>query len=262
MIRADLYKMFKSSAIKILFGLTSVCAVILIIMAYQIQQGNMEQDLSGVGFLFSDINMTSILGAVLAGIFICSDFDNKTIHNAVTYGCRRVNIILSKTVTFITGVTFIVLPYAVVAGIALGSGNKFGMGKVGIGFLHLITTEAGNTFEVNDILKLILIAITIILVYAAQVSLCVPLAVAIKKPVLVVAIYYGFTILCAQMTGLAAKSEVLKAIFEAVPYDGSYTNITLSSDMKDIIQAIIISTIFLAAMTVISYLTFRKSELK
>ncbi len=262
MLRADLYKIYKSSTIKLLFGITALCAVIMTIMSYLIPQGKLNTGTTGIGFLFSDINMISILGAALAGVFICSDFENKSIHEAITCGIGRGSIILSKAFSYFCAVAFVLMPYAVAAAIALGTGYNFSMGNVGIGFLNLITENAHRTYGISGVLKLAVVMLTLMLVYVAQLSLCVPLAIVLKKPVFVVAIYYGFTILCAQLIGLRKSSEVFADIFAATPYGGNHTLLTAGSEAGDVIKAIVVNLIFIVIMLAATYGLFRKTEIK
>lgn len=98
LILADLFKLCKTMAIKILFGITTVSAVIMAVMAYMIPQGKIGASMTGIGFMLSDISMISILGAVIAGVFICGDFDNKTIHDAIASGCSRGEVIGSNRI--------------------------------------------------------------------------------------------------------------------------------------------------------------------
>ena len=93
LILADLFKLRKSMTIKVLFIITIVSSVIMAMMAHMISQGKINSNMSGIGFMFSDVNMIGILGAVIAGVFICGDFDNKIINDAITNGCSRFAII-------------------------------------------------------------------------------------------------------------------------------------------------------------------------
>lgn len=262
LIWADLFKLRKSMAIKILFGITTVSAVSMGMVAYLIPQGKMNASMAGIGFLFSDINMISILGAVIAGVFICGDFENRTIQDAVANGYSRGAIIVSKATAFCCALAFILLPYAIITGITLSTGSAFSMGSVAVGFLHILTSEAGTAFSASEIWKLLAAMLTLIVVYMAQLSLCIPLALVLKKPVLVVAIYYGFTILCAQLMGLRDSSPVFDRIFACTPYGGNYTFVTLGTGAGDIFKAISVSLIFIIAMIVVTYYAFRKSEIK
>ncbi|MNM89112.1 ABC-2 family transporter protein [compost metagenome] len=249
-------------AFKILFGITTVSAVLMAMMAYWIPQGKIEPSMTGIGFMFSDVNMISILGAVIAGIFICGDFDTKTIHDAITTGHSRGTVIVSKAIVLGSALAFILLPYAIVTGIALGTGFEFNMGSVAVGYLHLLTSEAGTVFSVSEIWKLLAIMLTLIIVYVAQLSICVPLAMVLKKPVLVVAIYYGLSILTAQLIGIANSSRVFDLIFSCTPYGGNYTFLTLDAVAGDFLKAIGVSLAFIIVILAVTFALFRKSEIK
>ncbi len=262
LIRADLFKLRKSTAIKVLFGITTVSALIMAIMAYLIPLGKVEVRLTGLGFMFSDMNMISILGAVIAGILICGDFDNKTIHDAIANGCNRGAVIIGKATVFFCAISFILLPYAIIVGFALSAGSNFSMGSISIGFLNILTSAAGTAFSAAEIWKLLAVMLTMMIVYLGQLSICVPLAFTLKKPVFVVAIYYGFSILSGQLKGLSDSSEVFNSIFSATPYGGNYTLMSLDTLSGDILKAISVSLVFMIVMLAITYFAFRKSEIK
>jgi len=84
----------------------------------------------------------------------------------------------------------------------------------------------------------------------------------LKKSVLVVAIYYGITIFCAQLMGLRGSSTMFDRIFACTPFGGNYTFVTLNSGTGDILKAISVSLIFMIVMLAAAYCAFRKSEIK
>lgn len=262
LILADLFKLRKSMSIKILLGITSVSAVIVTVVAYLISHGKIGVNAAGSWFLFSDVNMISILGAAIACISICGDFENKIIHDAIANGCSRAQVIVSKTVVFSCAIAFISLPYAIVTCIAFSTGAKFSMGSISVGFLHMLTSKGSTSFSASQIWKLIAIMFTLMIVYISQLSICVPLALGSRKPVLVVVIYYGFTILCPKLSGLRSSYKIFDRIFSCTPYAGEYTFVTLNTAAGDICKAVCVSLIFIIAMIVVTYFIFRKSEIK
>ncbi|MHA6534177.1 ABC transporter permease [Paenibacillus sp. BAC0078] len=262
LIWADLYKLRKSLAIKILFGITTISAVAMAFIAHLIPQGKVDESMTGIGFLFSDVNVISILGAVIAGVFICGDFDNKTIHNAIATGSSRVAVIISKTIVFCMALGFILLPYAIITSIALGTNSEYSMGSVAMGFLHVLTSGAGSGLSASGVLKLLGLSLTLMIVYMAQLSITVPLAFVLKKPVLVVAIFYGFSILCGQLGGLAERYPGFDRIFAATPFSGNYSLMTINTGTGVIFKAIAVSLIFLLVMLAITYSVFRRTEIK
>jgi len=84
----------------------------------------------------------------------------------------------------------------------------------------------------------------------------------LKKQVLVVAIYYALSFLCAQLMSLRGSSPGFDRIFDCTPFGGNYTFVTLGTGMGDIFKAIFVSLIFMIVMIAITYGTFRKLELK
>ncbi|WP_026884524.1 hypothetical protein [Clostridium akagii] len=262
LILSDLFKLRKSMAIKILFGITTVSAVTVVVVAYLIQHGKIGAGTTGIWFLFSDANVMSILGAVLAGIFICGDFDNKAINDAISNGYGRGTVIVSKAIVFFCSIALILLPYAIITGIALSTGSKFSMGTDAVGFLHILTKDAGMVFSASKIMKLIVVMLTLMIVYMAQLSVGIPLAFVLKKPILVVPVYYVFTIFCVQLIGLRGRSLMFDRIFACTPFGGNYTFLTFNSAVEDILKAISVSLIFIIVMLGVTYCTFRKSEIK
>lgn len=259
---ADLYKLRKSAAIKFLFGITVFCSIAMITIAYMVQYGKLNTSSTGIGFLISDANMLSILGSVIAGIFICGDFDNRTIHEAIVDGGSRSQVVRGKAALFSCAVLFILLPYIIAVCIGIATGYKFSMGAASVGFLHILTSDAGKTLSAAQIFKLGAIILTISLVYIAQLSLCIPVAILSKKPVIVVAVYYGFTILGIQLTSLAKGNKLFDYIYSCTPYGGTYCFLTLNSGTEDFVKAICVSIIFIIVMIGITCFAFRKSEIK
>ncbi|GFZ33605.1 hypothetical protein CSC2_41310 [Clostridium zeae] len=262
LIIADLFKIRKSKAIKFLFGITTVSAVAMVMMAYLIQQGKIDKSMNGVGFLFSDVNMMSILGATIAAIFICGDFDNKIIHEAIATGNSRLAVLFAKIIVFCCSLVAILFPYIIAVLIAISTGYKFSMGSVAVAFLNLLTVEAGKSLSEVVVWKLIAAIVTLIIVYLSQLSICIPLALVIKKPVLVVTIYYGFTIMFAQLMRLSSNSSIFYNILACTPYGGNYSFVVSSTAYSVLFKAICASVGFMVVMFTIAYIGFRKSEIK
>ncbi|SHO49195.1 ABC transporter permease [Anaerocolumna xylanovorans] len=262
MICADIYKMVKSSAVKILFAITAISSVIMAVLGHFIAEGRINASFGGIAFLFSDINVISILGGAMAGIFICGDFENKTIHEAIASGCSRGKVVISKAAVFFCGVALLLLPYAAVTGIAVGLGSNYSTGKASLGFLYLLTEESGVSLNGADMQKLIVIMAALVIVIAAQLSVCIPLAFSLKRPVLVIGIYYAVSILSAQLLGFAKSSEVFDKIYSFTPFGGRYLFMTLETGAWDIGKSIAVSFFFTVLVLGITCGIFRKAEIK
>jgi ABC-2 type transport system permease protein len=262
LIQADLFKLRKSIAIKVLLAITTVSAALMAVIAYLIPLGKLNDSMTGIGFLFSDVNVMGILGGCVAGLYICGDFDNKTLQDAVANGYSRGAIIVSKAVLLGISLAVILLPYAVITVIFLSTGYEFSMGAVAVGFLNVLTSDWDTLLTAPQVLKMLAVFLTLIIVYVAQFSISVPLAFVLKKPILVVAICYGFSILSAQFVRLSESSPVFKNIISSTPYGGSHAFITLDSSAGDMFKAIAVSIIFMVVVLAFTYSIFRKAELK
>jgi ABC-2 type transport system permease protein len=259
LIQADLYKLIKSTSMKILFGIATACSVIMAVFAYLIPQGKIEASISGIGFMFSDVNVISILGGIIAGIMICRDFDNKTIHDSIAHGNGRGIVIMSKASVLAIALAVILIPYAIVTFITLGTGSEYDMGSVAVGFLHLLTAESASALSGAEFVKIAALMLTLVIVYAAQLSICVPLAFMLKRPIFVMAIYY---VLTAQLIRFSQESPAFDRVFSLTPYGGKHAFVTLDTSAGDLIQTLVISLAFMAVMVAVTYGAFRKSEIK
>jgi ABC-2 type transport system permease protein len=258
---SDLYKIRKSAAMKVLFAIASVSAIAVAVMAFFMARGTLSKNLSGINFLLSDISMMSLLGAVAAGVFVCGDFDNRSIHEAIANGNSRAAVVVSKAASFGTAVLFILLPYVIVTAASIGTGSPFNMG-VSMGFMNLLTTEAGKSLSAADIGKLIFCIVSLVAVYLGQLSVCVLFAMVFKKPVVVVAVNYGLSILVGQLQSIKNASRVFYHIFAVTPFGGSYDLINLGTSCGDLAKAIGVSAAFSAVMLLITFFAVRKSEIK
>ncbi|MFS0722493.1 ABC transporter permease [Paenibacillus sp. 1P07SE] len=257
LIWAEWYKLRKSVAIRILIFITGICAVVMALFAHLIAEGKMAESMGNLGFMFSDMNVISILGAVIAGVYICGDFDNKTIHHMIAGGKSRGTVVAGKAVIIACGLVLILLPYVIVTAAALMSGLAFDMQAAGLGFLNLLSAMPG-TFSAAEAGKLAALMLTLIIVYIAQLSITLPLALMLRKPVLVIVIYYAFSILCGQLAGLGGLDTWLNL----TPYGTDHVLLGADSGYAEMLQSIGISVVFVLAMLLLSYLVFRRAELK
>lgn len=260
LLLVDAYKLWKSTAIRVLIAITTVSAGLVTWFAHQISEGSLDAGLSGIAFMFTDMNVISILGAVLATIVICGDFDNKMIQHAISGGISRGAIIGGKAAILAIAVIVLLLPYGLVTGLAISSGADFSLGKASIGFVNLLTS--GPELGMAGMWKLMAVMLIMMLVYVAQISICLPLALLLRKPVLVIVIYYGFSILTGQLLSISGQYVWFDRLFGLTPYGGRHIFLSLDSGAGDMMQAVTVSLAFFAAMMALTYVMFKKAEIK
>lgn len=257
LIKADLYKMRKTKSIKILFLLCCISATLMSVISYQLANVNLSHDIIGIGSFFTDFQMISLVSVIFISLFICNDFDNKTIHDSISTGYSRSSIIICKTITYFISILIFLLPYVIAAIVGMCSNYSFETFLPSV-FQNIMKNENGTAFDFNIFLKIIAIWFTMAIVYASQISISIFLAFSIRKSVIVISLGYIFNAAIAQIINIDAASD----FFSKTPFGVDYSKLTLNADSSVFFNFIGISLVFLVIMMLLSYLFFRKAEIK
>lgn len=259
-IKADLYKLRKTTTIYILFSISLVTALIVLFVMNQMATGDMSADMGTNISLITDTMLVGIFGGIIIGDLVVEDFSTKFIHNKIMSGKGRKSIILSKVVSFIIYFSIVLSPYFIIAIVAAACGKKFAP-LLGIpsAFFDLI---AGYSSQSNsEMLKYILLAVVIIVIYIARLSICFPFAFKIQKKIPVLVVGFVTSFIFDIVFSLVKDINVLSDFVKLLPYY-QMTQITIDASSKNIIGALASSVVFLAVMVEITYLLFKKSEIK
>ena len=160
---------------------------------------------------------------------------------------------------YVVLITVLVLPYTIGSLVCVLSGADFS-GAEGT----IISLYMGNVFAYEEGMagKLILSYLAGLFVYIGQLSICVPVAMKVKKPVVVTAFGFFFGMITALISTLASKVEMLDNIYQLTPYRYGITETGVVAETGDMWMAIVISLVFTALMGGVSYLVFRKADIK
>lgn len=251
-IKCEFFKLRKSRSFYVIF---LVMAAMSLLMFYMI--ASREQEIvnrgtvvnSGVNIFLnalSDFSLYATLGAIFAGMFICGDFENRTLQNGISAGGGRLTILAGKAIVYFIAVSMLSLPYPLINLIC--STIRFGFG------LEL---------SIEIILKLLGILTAFLFSNCALVSICVSFAFVIQKVGGVIGagiavIIFGGNIIIS----IAAMRPELAFIFDYSPYGLSFSSISLDNGTADFIKVIFISLIYMAVVLAATYGVFKKAELK
>lgn len=258
LLYAGLFKLRKSMFIKIVFLVAVGSAGVMSFAAYGMAQGSISVSSTGMTAFFSDIQMTALLGSLTAGIFICGDFEDKSIADAISGGIGRGAVIAAKFLLFFITVALIMLPFFVAAFVSLGIGAEF-TAYVPTPVLMLMASAQSTAVTADMLLKAAAILLVNLLVYAGQLSLCILLVFLFQKPVLVVAVSYAVSFLSGQLSSIGGKAGDLLAF---TPFGAEFTKLTLDAGAEVFIKPVVCSIGFIAVVAVITYRIFKKAEIK
>lgn len=258
LLQATLYRMSKSKGVKVAMGFIWIAATLYYVFAALVADGKFDAAQAGSITGLGDAMILWLFGSLTIGILVGSDFENKTIHGAVKFG--RPRIVINYMLTFAIMVVLMVLPYTIGSIICIASGADFA-GAEGT----IISIYMSNVFEFTkdiSVGKLILSYIAYAFVYIGQLSICVPVAIKMKKTVVVTAFGFFFGMITALIATLASKAEVLDKIYRLTPYNYSISKIGVNAELGDMFMGILVSVCFAAVMGLISWLIFRKADMK
>ena len=255
--KATMYRCVKSTGMKVVAGLTAVAAVLYYILGYMVAEGKLPVAQAGSVTGLGDAMILWLFGALAVSLLIGGDFEHKTIHGAIRFG--RGKIVVNYMLVYEVLITVLVLPYTIGSLVCVLSGADFS-GAEGT----IISLYMGNVFAYEEGMagKLILSYLAGLFVYIGQLSICVPVAMKVKKPVVVTAFGFFFGMITALISTLASKVEMLDNIYQLTPYRYGITETGVVAETGDMWMAIVISLVFTALMGGVSYLVFRKADIK
>lgn len=261
LLKADLYKLKKSKALKICFLISLISAALLAAILYNVSNGNIGKEMMGSVSLLVDAMMVSLLASLMIGVIICGDFQSKNIHSEITCA-RRSTVVLTKVITSMLITSILILPYAVVAVIGFASKAEFAaLNGIPSLFINVLTNKAGVAADGSEVGKSIGICLIGILIYTARLSICVPVAFKVRKSAAVMTVgivaAFGFDMIVKALEDV----PVLGYLFTNTPYAVIY-DVNMNAGPGVIIRAIVVSAVFIFIMAALTYVMFRKAEIK
>lgn len=255
---ATIYRMRKSTGVKIAIGLLFAAAILYYVLAAMIAAGKLDAASAGSVTGLGDSMMIWLFGSLVIGILVGSDFENKTIHGAIKFG--REKITANYMLTFAVAVMIMVLPYMLGSIICILS--KVNMqGAEGTAISIFMSNILEYTKDVS-IGKLLLSYIGYAIVYMGQLSICIPVAIKLKKTIAVTAFGFFFGMISALLATLASKVELLDHIYQLTPYHYGIAQLGINAEIGDMFMGIVVSLIFAGIMGTLSWFILRKADIK
>ncbi len=258
LFQSAMYRIYKSAGIRTAVVLTTLASIFYYVTANMLATGDIGLEQAGSITGLGDAMIIWLFGSLSIGILVGSDFENKTIHGAVGFG--RSKIVMNYILTAGVLILILVLPYTI-GSVAL---LAFGVDMTG-SEPAVISAYMGNVLnfkEEENICKLILSYAATAFVYIGQLSICIPVALKVKKTVVVTAFGFIFGMMTALLSTLTSKVELLEHIYQLTPYHYGFSKLGVQAETLDMCMGILVSIGFTAICGVIAWLTFRKADIK
>lgn len=127
MVKLEIYKLKKLNLFKILLLFVIAISALSALSALTLTGGSGDSLTGKLQFAgnFHDIVML-LVNAIFAGIYIGSDFSNRTIQSQISRGQTRKNIVLSKTISIILAANVIIVLYPTIGAAVVTLKNRWG----------------------------------------------------------------------------------------------------------------------------------------
>lgn len=258
LVKASLYRLIKSTGARVALGVSAAAAIAYYILAAMISAGRIPAEQAGSVTGLADAMVIWLLGSLAAGLLVGADLENRTVHGAIHYGRKR--ILLHYFVVFAVAVFLLLLPYTIGSLVCVAAGVDFSGAQaaaVSVYLDNVLRFQGGGSIG-----KLLLTYLSCAVVYIGQLSICLPVAIKLKKPVAVTAFGFFFGMITASIAALASQVEMLDNLYKLTPYAYTLSKINLQADVSALLAGILVSVIFTGVMGLISGWIFRRSDLK
>lgn len=264
LIRADFYKIHRSAIYKVLFLILTACAVTTTLVSHFVSTGDIDMATASTAALLSDVVMMNLASCIVAGQLVCGDFENKLIQSALTGTSGRFTVVVGKMITYALLVGVMTLPYALSAIIGYLLDAGFCAPYSASVYLKILFESTTVNFSAQALLKYIVITAIMALTYTSQTAFVFTLAFAVKTKSLIVTtigfiacVFFGMT-----SSMIAGVSDTAKDLISWTPFGADAYNMGNDTEIGTMIKVIAIALVYIAAFTYITYLTFRKTEIK
>lgn len=256
-LRADLYVLRHSATAALCLLACVIAAGLYTWLQHSLAQGALGPEAaSGVQGL-SDILLISLLGPLLYGVVVSQPFETKSVHNALLASGRGA-FVASKTVIAAGLVTALSLPYGLAVLVGRATGAEFAP-AIPTAFSQLLAE--GGQLDAGEVWSILAITVTSGLLTAAKLAVCLPLAVWLKRPLVVMAAGFVWSFLADLLASQAAEFEGLDALMGLTPFALEHLP-TAGSSGGELMVALAVSAVFIALMGLVSWLIFRRADVK
>lgn len=258
MFCATIYRMWKSTGVRIAFLITYFAAILYFVLARMVGTGKIEAQQAGSVSALGDAMIIWLCGSLAIGLLVGSDFENKTIHGVIGFGRKK--IIGNYVAVFAVLVVLLVLPYTIGSLVCILAGIDMRGAEQAAISIYL-----GNVLGYSEDMavgKMLLSYLSYAVVYVGQLSICIPVAVKLKKPVAVTAFGFFFGMLSALLATLASKVELLDKLYRLTPYNYNMETLGIGGSYSDMLLAMGVSIVFVGFMGLLAWGLFRRAEIK
>ncbi|WP_193105135.1 hypothetical protein [Brachybacterium sp. FME24] len=256
-LRADLYVLRHSPTASLCLLVASVAAALYTWLQHSLIVDELSAaSANGVQGL-SDILLVSLLGPLLYGVVLSQPFETRSVHNALLASGRGAFVASKATIAAVL-VTALSLPYGVAVLIGRATGAEF---APAIPTAFSLALAEGGDLTGQAAGSIVALTLTSAVLTAAKLAVCLPLAIWLKRPLVVMAAGFVWSFLADLLAGAAADVDGLDALVRLTPFSAEHLPAPGSTG-GEMLSTVAVSIVFIALMGALSWLIFRRADVK
>ncbi|MGG5371047.1 hypothetical protein [Enterococcus sp. AZ196] len=257
LMKADFFKARNSSVLFVLFFFACFSSVFMFVSAHIVAEDIEKSSILQLASFFSDTQMISLLGCIFVGIYLCRDFDEKAIEQAIGSGKKRGQIIANKILILILFAFLLYLPY-VAGSIFFGASSISAVAFIQTVPLKFAAENCSLQLNTETLLNISKLFFLSAFTMAGQLSITIPFVFLLRRSVSVLASSYLLLLLLGPVASL---NSTVKDGLSFTPFYLNPAKMVLGLSNEFFFQRVLINSCFILLMAGISWLIFRKSEL-
>ncbi|MBQ2745613.1 MAG: hypothetical protein IJF37_08410 [Lachnospiraceae bacterium] len=258
LFKATLYRMYKSTGVRIAVLLTYIAAICYYVLATMVANGKMGVDVAGSITGLGDAMIIWLFGSLIVGILVGGDFESKTIHGTIGHG--RKNVVINYVMVYMVMMAVLLLPYLVGSvALIIAEVDMTGAESTAVSIFLDNVLKFGDGASIG---KLVISYISYVIVVMGQLGILIIVAMKIRKAMAVTCVGFIFGMFTALIASLASKVEMLDNIYKLTPYNYGISRLGIEANISDMCVGIVVSLIFMAVCGGIGWIVFRKADIK
>ena len=256
-LRGDLYAIRHSGPVLLCLAVSVVAAALYTVLQHSLAAGDLGPEAASGVQVLSDALMVSLMGPLLFGALVAQPFETRSVHNSLLASGRGA-FVGAKTLLTAAAVTALSLPYGIAVLIGLATEEEFAP-AIPTAFSQLLA--AGGGVDGGRVGEVLAITVTMAVLTTAKLSVCLPLAFRLQRPLVVMAVGFVWGFLADLIGSTAADVEGLDALVRLTPFAREHVP-TPESAGGDLAITLVVSLVFIALMGLLAWLLFRRADVK
>lgn len=258
-LRAEILRLRRSPGIRLSLVLAWFCAVLTTCLEWWGHRMSTEGSYTSYNTgALSEVVVGVCLGVVLIRAVVVQDYEHSTA-TSLNLVATPAQLVTAKTLLVGAGMGLVLLPYALVAMIGLAPFGEFLWASPSP---LMAATFDSTVYPGGDRgARSVVVILMTVLNMTAQVSVCLPLAFALRRSLPTLSIGMALVFFLQIMANSFDRMLYVGALFQMTPFSWSRV-LRLPFTETEVVASVAVSVFFMAAMMVISLMIVRRRDVR